>query len=203
MGLGQSPFSVPSVVVEALKQHAHEKDYLAVKGLPELRRAVCGHHKHIFKIDCNPENVMIGPGSKELMFLLQLVYYGDLIIPTPAWVSYAPQAQIIGHKIHMLPTKAENGWRLTGEQLEKVCWQDPSRPRILVLNYPSNPTGMTYSAEALQEIAEVAKRYRIVILSVEIYGKLHHRGEHDSIWFWEAYCPSLNESIIPCIVFVG
>jgi aspartate aminotransferase len=181
MGLGQSPFPVPQTVVEELKLHAHEKDYLAVQGLQQLRQAVCEHHKQSLNIDCHPRNVLIGPGSKELMFILQLVYYGDLLIPTPAWVSYAPQAQIIGRHIHFLPTTAQNGWRLTGDQLERLCRKDPSRPRILILNYPSNPTGMTYSVEQLKELAEVAKKYRIIILSDEIYGKLHHQGTHESI----------------------
>jgi aspartate aminotransferase len=181
LGLGQSPFPVPPSVVEALKQHAHEKDYLAVQGLHQLREAVCEHHQNALNVDCSPKNVLIGPGSKELMFILQLVYYGDLLIPTPAWVSYAPQAQIIGRHIHFLPTKAKNGWRLTGDQLERLCQKDPSRPRILILNYPSNPTGMTYSKEQLKELAQVAKKYRIIILSDEIYGKLHHSGSHESI----------------------
>lgn len=134
MGLGQSPFPVPALVVEALRKNAHEKDYLAVKGLLKLRRAICAHHRQTFGIDCDPEDVLIGPGSKELMFILQLVYYGDLVIPTPTWVSYAPQAQIIGRHIRFLPTRAENGWQITPEQLDALCRTDPSRPRILILN---------------------------------------------------------------------
>lgn len=135
----------------------------------------------IFGIDCTENDVLIGPGSKELMFILQLVYYGDIVIPTPAWVSYAPQAQIIGRQIRLLHTHAENGWRLTPEQLDELCKSDPSRPRIVVLNYPSNPTGATYSLEELQAIAEIAKQYRVILLSDEIYGKLHHEDEHQSI----------------------
>jgi len=181
MGLGQSPFPVPEIIVDELKRNAFQKDYLPVKGLPELRHAVAEHHNRTFKIDCTGEDVLIGPGSKELMFLLQLVYYGDIIIPTPAWVSYAPQAQIIGRQIKLLHTRAENGWRLIPEQLDELCKSDPSRPRILVLNYPSNPTGATYSLEELQGIAEIASKYRVILLSDEIYGKLHHKGEHHSI----------------------
>ena len=98
MGLGQPPFPVPSTVVEALKMHAHEKDYLAVNGLDILRKAVARFHRQIDDVDISPRNVLIGPGSKELMFLLQLVYYGDIILPTPCWVSYAPQAKIVGRK---------------------------------------------------------------------------------------------------------
>jgi aspartate aminotransferase len=65
--------------------------------------------------------------------------------------------------------------------LDELCKSDPSRPRIVVLNYPSNPTGATYSLEELQAIAEVANKYRVILLSDEIYGKLHHKGDHHSI----------------------
>jgi aspartate aminotransferase len=181
MGLGQSPFPVPDIIVDELKRHAFQKDYLPVKGLPELRRAVAEHHRRTFGIECTEDDVLIGPGSKVLMFILQLVYYGDIVIPTPAWVSYAPQAQIIGRQIRFLHTHAKNGWCLTPEQLDELCRSDPSRPRIVVLNYPSNPTGTTYSLEALQKIAEVASRYRLILLSDEIYGKLHHEGGHHSV----------------------
>jgi aspartate aminotransferase len=115
------------------------------------------------------------------MFLLQLVYYGDLVVPTPAWVSYAPQAHIIGRQVKWIETKAENGWRLTPEQLTKLCNQDPGRPRIVVLNYPSNPTGDTYNLDELQTLAHVARQHRVVLLSDEIYGELHHTGQHVSI----------------------
>lgn len=181
MGLGQSPFPVPENIVDELKRNAFQKDYLPVKGLLELRHAVAEHHRRTFGIECTEDDVLIGPGSKELMFILQLVYYGDIVIPTPAWVSYAPQAQIIGRQIRLLHTQAENGWCLTPEQLDELCRSDPSRPRIVVLNYPSNPTGTTYSLEELRAIAEIASRYRVILLSDEIYGKLHHEGDHHSM----------------------
>ena len=90
LGLGQSPFPVPQPVVEELRANAHQKDYLDVKGLPALREAVAAYHDRRQGLDRTTEDVLIGPGSKELMFILQLVYYGDLVIPTPSWVSYAP-----------------------------------------------------------------------------------------------------------------
>jgi aspartate aminotransferase len=181
LGLGQSPFPVPEPVVEELKANAHQKDYLAVKGLKVLREAVADYHRRGEGIPATDDDVLIGPGSKELMFLLQLVYYGDILIPTPAWVSYAPQARIIGRHVHFLPTDSENEWLLTAEQLREHCAEDPDRPRVVVLNYPSNPTGRTYTEKQLQDIAEVAKEYRLVMLSDEIYGELHHEGKHLSI----------------------
>jgi aspartate aminotransferase len=181
LGLGQSPFPVPDSVVEALRRNAHQKDYLPVQGLPELREVLAEHHRREFGVGCSSDDVIVGPGSKELMFLLQLVYYGDLVIPTPAWVSYAPQARIIGRHVQFLATERSNGWRLSPDQLDMLCRLDPGRPRIVVLNYPSNPTGATYTEAELEELAESASRNRIVLLSDEIYGKLHHRGAHRSI----------------------
>ena len=181
LGLGQSPFPVPSPVVEALRANAFQKDYLPVKGLDELRTAVAAYHCRRQELECDPDNVLIGPGSKELMFLLQLVYYGDLVIPTPTWVSYAPQAHIIGRHVRWLRTDADNRWRLTPDELERLCQSDPGRPRIVILNYPANPTGGTYEANELKALAKVAKQCGVILLSDEIYGELHHEGRHVSI----------------------
>ncbi len=181
LGFGQSPFPVPSAVVEKLKAHAHEKDYLPVKGLRPLRESVALYHSKETGILTGGDDVLIGPGSKELMFLLQMVYYGDLIIPQPSWVSYAPQARIASRHVYWLPTKLENGYLLSPEELENFCRKDYEEPRLLILNYPSNPTGTTYTEEQLKKMAKVARRYNVVVLSDEIYGELHHDGNHKSI----------------------
>lgn len=183
MGLGQSPFPVPAPVVESLKLHAHEKDYLPVKGLEELRRAVAHFHRQKDNVNIKSDNVLIGPGSKELMFILLMVFYGDVILPTPCWVSYAPQAKIIGRNIKLIHTSFENKWRITSKQLEDFLSgeHDQYKPRLLVLNYPSNPDGGTYPAQELKRIARIAKKHEMIILSDEIYGQLHFNGEHVSM----------------------
>lgn len=183
MGLGQSPFPVPAPVVEALKVNAHQKDYLPVKGLEGLRQAVAHFHQQKDNVDIKPHNILIGPGSKELMFILQMVYYGDLILPAPSWVSYAPQAKIIGRNIKIIQTSFENKWRITPKQLSDFLLNenDQFRPRLLILNYPSNPDGGTYSAEELKKIAAIARKHEMIILSDEIYGQLHFKGKHISI----------------------
>lgn len=140
------------------------------------------HRKHD-QIEAQPDGVIIGPGSKELMFLVQLAFYGEIVVPTPCWVSYMPQARIIGRKLSRIHTTYEQGWKVTAEQLLRSfeVVQDDYRPRLLVLNYPANPTGLTYTADELKEIADVARRFQTIILSDEIYGQLHFRGEHVSI----------------------
>ncbi len=181
LGLGQSPFPVPEPVVESLRQNAHQKDYLPVRGLQKLREAVADYHRRHEQLERGGDDVLIGPGSKELMFLLQLVFYGDLVIPTPAWVSYAPQARIIGRHVKLIETRQEDRWKLSPARLRALCEEDPGRPRIVILNYPSNPTGGTFSVDELQALANVAREHQILLLSDEIYGELHHRGEHVSI----------------------
>ena len=183
LGLGQSPFPVPSRVVEALRFHASEKAYLNVRGLEELRDAVASFHSEQDGVPLSGENVLVGPGSKELLFLLQLVFYGEIIVPSPCWVSYTPQARIIGRTVRTIQTSFEDRWMMTPEHLQELCEaeNDEHRPRLLVLNYPANPHGTTYSAKELQAIGEVARRFGVILLSDEIYGQLHFSGEHVSV----------------------
>jgi len=181
LGLGQSPFPVAAPVVQELRANAHQKDHLPVKGLPLLRQAIANYHRRQEGVEYSADDVLIGPGSKELMFLVQLVYYGDLVIPTPSWVSYAPQATIIGRHIRWVSTSPEDGWRITPEGLDALCRGDPRRPRIVILNYPNNPSGMTYGIDELEALAEVARRYRVIMLSDEIYGEVQFNGQHASI----------------------
>ncbi|MDK2792238.1 MAG: aspartate aminotransferase [Deferribacteres bacterium] len=180
-GLGQSPFPVPQVVVNELRNNAHQKDYLPVRGFQPLRDAIASYLNKSHNLNFSGEDIIVGPGSKELMFIIQLVYYGDLLIPTPSWVSYAPQAEIIGRHVYWIKTSEDNKWLLTAEELDRFCKDDPTRPRLLILNYPNNPTGLTYTKDELKSIADVAKKYNLIILSDEIYGETHHDGNHYSI----------------------
>ncbi|MCP2669945.1 aminotransferase class I/II-fold pyridoxal phosphate-dependent enzyme [Maricaulaceae bacterium EIL42A08] len=181
LGLGQSPFPVPDQLQRALQDNAHQKDYLAVQGLPALRQSICDYLKRTQDLDFDPEDILIGPGSKELMFLIQMAYYGDLVIPRPSWVSYAPQAQIIGRPVTWLETDPNEALGVTADRLRALCATDPERPRLLILNSPGNPTGFGYSPEALSEIAEVAQEYRLLLLSDEIYGGVQFDGKHQSM----------------------
>lgn len=184
-GLGQSPFPVPKIVVDALIKNAHQKDYLAVKGLYELREAVVEFAQRTIGLYTTPDQIMIGPGSKELLFLAQLAFAGDLIIPSPCWVSYIPQARIIGHKIRLIHTDFEHRYRITANKLRNLCEEDRinkyNKPRLLLMNYPGNPDGNSYSQYELEAIARVARKHHILILSDEIYAETKYDGDHVSI----------------------
>ena len=185
LALGQSPFPVPDVMVAALRAAAAERDYLPVRGLPALRRTIAEYVERRFQIDRTQDDVLIGPGSKELLFLLQTVFDGDLVVPTPAWVPYAPQARVLGRAVIPVEARAETGWMPTPSEIDAALGRGADeRPRILVLNSPHNPTGLQYRAEDLQQIAIIARRHGALVLSDEIYAELHHKGQHASIARW-------------------
>lgn len=180
LGFGQSPFPVPPRVVEALRHHAAAKEYDPTRGLPALREAVAAWHRHR-GVAGTADDVMIGPGSKELIFLVQLAMGAELLLPAPSWVSYAPQAGILGLPVSWIPTSMAERWRLTPEALEAACAARASRAQLLILNFPSNPTGVTLRNAELAALAAVAREHGLVILSDEIYGELDHAGAHVSM----------------------
>jgi len=180
LGFGQSPFPVPSLMVKAMQAHAHEKAYLPVRGLMELRTTIATYYQRTQRLNYKAENIMIAPGSKMFLFMVQLAFDGDLILPAPSWVSYVPQAQILGKKTHWLPTREATGWRLTADVLDDFCKKNEGR-KILLLNYPNNPTGTTYDKTHLESLADIARKHDLLIISDEIYGELHHKGQHISI----------------------
>jgi aspartate aminotransferase len=178
-GFGQSPFKVPVDVVEELKNNAHQNQYLPMQGLSKLRDAVAKYTSSKKNLNCKSENVIIGPGSKELMFLLHIIFDGEIILPAPSWVSYAPQAILGRNKVKILQTKAENNWFPTAKEIEELILKDKHKNYLLFINSPNNPSGQI--CENLEEIAEVANKYNLIILSDEIYSELSFEKNYKSI----------------------
>ena len=183
-GFGQSPFKVPEDVVIELKDNAHQNKYLPMQGLSELRNAVAKYTSKKKNYDYKYENVIIGPGSKELMFLLHVIFDGEIILPAPSWVSYAPQAILGRNKTQILQTKRENNWFPTASEIEQIILREKNKNYLLFLNSPNNPSGQI--CENLEEIASIAKKYNLIILSDEIYSELSFMDNYQSI---SNFCP--------------
>ena len=183
-GFGQSPFQIPEDVVNELKKNSHQNKYLPMQGLSELRDAVALYTSNKKGNNYKADNVIIGPGSKELMFLLHILFDGDIILPAPSWVSYAPQAIIGRNKVHWIETKRENNWFPTGEEIEQVISKNKNKNYLLFLNSPNNPSGQI--CENLDEIATIANKNNLIILSDEIYSELSFDTGFKSI---SNFCP--------------
>ncbi len=183
-GFGQSPFQIPPDIVNELKNNAYQNKYLPMQGLKELREAVAKYTSIKKDYNYKFENVIIGPGSKELMFLLHVIFDGEIILPVPSWVSYAPQAVLGRNKIQLIQTKRENNWFPTGLEIEEVVLKDKNKNYLLFLNSPNNPSGQICGN--LKEISEIAKKYNLIILSDEIYSELSFEEGFKSI---SSFCP--------------
>ncbi|MEW5918814.1 MAG: pyridoxal phosphate-dependent aminotransferase, partial [Gemmatimonadota bacterium] len=170
-------FPVPASVVDALKTHAHANEYLPVKGLPELRREFAAHHRRRHALDVSGDDILIGPGSKELIFLTQLVLDAQLIVPSPSWVSYVPQARLAGRRATWIPTRREDDWHLTPNVLGHALERAQPGAKLLILNSPSNPNGYRLEAVVLDGLARVARDHGLIVIADEIYGLLDHRGD--------------------------
>ena len=183
-GFGQSPFKVPENIVKELKDNAHQNKYLPMQGLSELRNAIAKYTSEKKNYDYKSDNVIIGPGSKELMFLLHVIFDGEIILPAPSWVSYAPQAILGRNKVQILQTKRENNWFPTASEIEEIILKDKNKNYLLFLNSPNNPSGQI--CDNLEEIANIAKKYNLIILSDEIYSELSFKDNYQSI---SSFCP--------------
>ena len=183
-GFGQSPFKVPENVILELKNNAHRNEYLPMQGLLELRTAIAKFTTSRKNFEYKAENILVGPGTKELMFLLHILFDGDVILPAPSWVSYEPQAIVGRNKVHWVNTNRENNWFPSTEDVEKIILKNKSKNYLLFLNSPNNPSGQI--CENLEELSKVVKKYNVLILSDEIYSELSFENNFKSI---SNYCP--------------
>jgi len=178
-GFGQSPFPVPEKIVTALKNNAYRKEYLPIQGLGKLRESVSKNLKKKVGINYPKENIVITPGSKEAMLLLHIAFNGEIILSAPSWVSYEPQAIIGRNKVHWIQTSRENNWFPTADQLEKKIKSIKKKNLIFILNSPNNPSGTI--CKNLKELAAVARKYNLIVLSDEIYTDLTFCNKYESI----------------------
>ena len=178
-GFGQSPFPVPETIVTALKNNAHRKEYLPIQGLGKLRKSISKDLEKKIGINYPKENIVITPGSKEAMLLLHVAFNGEIILSAPSWVSYEPQAIIGRNKVHWIHTSRENNWFPTANQLEKKIKSIKKKNLIFILNSPNNPSGTI--CKNLKELAAVAKKYNLIVLSDEIYTDLTFCNKYESI----------------------
>ena len=181
MGFGESPFPVPARLNKALQDNAGLKQYLPTAGLPELQEAVAKYYRENTDLDTDAYDVIVAPGSKLILYALQMAVEGDLLMPVPSWVSYAPQAHMLHTGIVKVPTTLnDEGYHICPQALKNTITQAREagqNPSKIILNYPNNPTGLTFTEDNLKEIAEVCVAEDVLIISDEIYGFVNFTGE--------------------------
>jgi aspartate aminotransferase len=185
MGFGESPFPIHPIIQKALCNNAHQRSYLPTQGILPLREQICAFYESMFELQILPEQIIVGPGSKVLLFNAMMALEGPLIVPTPSWVSYDDQARLLGKEVVYIRTDIETSYLMTAEIFEGALRNhrfQRNEQKILILNYPNNPTGQNYTNAQLKDLADIARENNFIILSDEIYALLTYQDhEHHSI----------------------
>lgn len=182
LAFGESRFPVHPKLAQALAENAHRKSYLPGPGIPELRAAVAGFYSRRLGIRVQPEQVITAPGSKALLYAFQMAVDGDLILPTPTWVSYAPQARLLGKEVLTVPANPATGHDLTIENLRRTVARSRHDQHELILTTPNNPSSRMTPQELLSALADFCREANVLVLSDEIYGFVpHNHVRHHSI----------------------
>ena len=169
LGFGQSPFHVLPALSKALADSAEKGHYSAAEGILELRKSIAGFNKRHFGLDVDPSRIIIGPGTKDIINTLFGMIKGDVIIPSPSWIGYRPQIHLLNKHFHTFFLKLEHDYKIQPDEFEKFVSQLHDEQHILVLNNPHNPTGALYTRQELENLANVCRKYNVLILADEIY----------------------------------
>jgi aspartate aminotransferase len=178
LSVGEPDFPTPAEVKEAGKEaiDGDRTRYTANEGTLALRRAIAEKLARDHRLRYEPTEIVVSPGAKASLFCASMALFdagSEVLIPSPYWVSHPEMVRLAGARPVIVPAREEDGFRIRTEALNRAV---TSRTRGLILNYPSNPTGATYSGEHLREIGEFCVRENLVVLADEIYEKLLYDG---------------------------
>lgn len=184
LGAGEPDFNTPEHIIEAAYHTMQEglTKYTATGGLPALKDAIIQKLKEDQQLNYTSGEVIVTNGAKHALYTLFQVLLNDgdeVIIPTPYWVSYPEQVKLAGGNPVYVEGEEKRDFKITAQQLEETI---TPKTKALIINSPSNPTGMIYSEEELAQIGKVCLKHNVVIVSDEIYEKLVYDGiKHVSI----------------------
>lgn len=195
LGVGEPDFNVPDKVIKACiaSLEKGETSYTGNAGILPLREEIAKLFAEHYGVEYDPKTeitVTIGVSEAIDMTLRALLNPGDeVLIPDPAYVAYPACVTLAGGTPVLVPTRQEDGFRLTAQALEKYI---TPKTKVLLIGFPNNPTGTIMDRESLMEIAEVAKRHDLVVISDEIYAELTYEGTHTCI----ASLPGMRERTV-------
>ncbi|WP_243745263.1 pyridoxal phosphate-dependent aminotransferase [Streptomyces hainanensis] len=174
LGFGEAGLPVPDPVLTVLRAAADRNGYGPVAGSPEAREAAAGWFSRR-GLATHAAQIVLAPGSKPLLYALLAALPGDVVLPRPAWVSYAAQSALAGKRVIGVPVPPEAGGVPDPEALAGALRAAPEAG-VLVLTVPDNPTGTVVDRDRLRAVCEVADRHGLAVVADEIYGELLHDG---------------------------
>ncbi len=189
LSVGEPDFFTPDHIKTAAKQAVDDNFsfYSPVPGYLSLRKAVCEKLRRENGLDYTPDQIVIGNGAKHELcnVIMALINPGDeVIIPTPAWVSYVQMVNLAGGKSVLLPSSMEKNFKVTADELEAAI---TPATRLIVICSPSNPSGAIYTRDELKAIADMLARHpEVMVIADEIYEHINYVGRHESLAQFDA-----------------
>src|SRR5919198_1810745 len=181
LGFGEAGLPVLPAVAEALRAATAQNAYGPVAGSRRARESAAGYYDRR-GLPTDPGRIVFAPGSKALLYGVLASLPGDVVLPTPSWVTYAAQAVLTGKRVVRVRVPEWAGSVPDPELLDHAVEKgrrDGADPRILVVTLPDNPTGTAAGADLVKRVCEIADRHQLVIVSDEIYRDLtYHQDEH-------------------------
>lgn len=200
LGFGQSPFPSPNFLLENLKKNIDKNKYLTTQGILPLRKEIANYYSSRDNIEISPDQVIIGNGSKNLIYLLFMVIKARIFITKPCWVSYVDQLKILKKKYHVINTRYLDNYQINQDHLGKSVLKYQDDTKLLVFNNPHNPTGAYYNNQDIENLSKVLKSDNIFILADEIYSELVFREKYTS---FAQYLPDQTIIVSSISKFLG
>ena len=189
LSVGEPDFFTPDHIKAAAKQAVDDNFsfYSPVPGYLSLRQAVCEKLRRENGLEYTPDQIVIGNGAKHELcnVIMALINPGDeVIIPTPAWVSYVQMVNLAGGKSVLLPSSMDKNFKVTAAELEAAI---TPKTRLIIICSPSNPSGAIYTRDELKAIADMLARHpEVMVIADEIYEHINYVGHHESLAQFDA-----------------
>jgi len=179
-GLGENPLPINNYYHQLVTKYSYKKHYTSASGVIELQKTIKNKYSNKYY---TVDNIIVGNGLKELLFLVQLAFKGKIIHITPSWLSYKEQINILNknNDLLLINTTINNEYKVLPSQLEKALDSVKNHPKLIIFNNPNNPTSVIYNEKEVQELANVLNKYNCVVFADEIYFNLTHGNQITSI----------------------
>ncbi len=182
-GVGEPDFDTPETIKSAAIKAINNgfTKYTPASGTEDLKRAVCQYYQKYYNVNLTPPQIVVSNGAKHSLFNIALAIFNnrdEVIIPAPYWVSYPEQLCLVGAKPIFVKTSLMDGFKVKVEQLQQCLTK---KTKAIILNTPSNPTGMIYNKDELLKILDFAKTHKLFLIVDEIYDRLVYEKEFVSI----------------------
>lgn len=182
-GLGANPLIQPNYYIEQMKKNCVKKEYTSCSGIDNLQNIL---KKKFSNENYKVNNLLVGNGLKELLYIIQMAFDGKIFHIVPSWVSYYEQIKLLGREndLIQIETNIKDNYKINLDLLDKELGKFKNEKKMIIFNNPNNPLGIMYLEEEVRKISNILKKHNVLVVADEIYLNLHHFNKFKSISYF-------------------